>query len=123
VNWYLKVLKNYAVFNGRARRKEYWMFNLFNTIFAIILSIVEVFIGLSSVLVGFYSLALLIPSLAVLVRRLHDTGKSGWWVLISLIPIIGSIILLVFTCLDSQEGENNYGPNPKSTPSSSELTA
>ncbi|KAA0548517.1 DUF805 domain-containing protein [Bacillus sp. BGMRC 2118] len=113
MEWYLKVLKNYVGFSGRARRKEYWMFALFNAIVSILLAIVEVITGLESMLTGLYSLAVLLPSLAVGVRRLHDTGRSGWWLLISLIPIIGAIVLLVFTVSDSQEGENKYGPNPK----------
>ncbi|MBM6619150.1 DUF805 domain-containing protein [Bacillus suaedaesalsae] len=113
MEWYLKVLKNYVGFQGRARRKEYWMFTLFNVIVSIVLAIVEAITGLESMLTGLYSLAVLLPSLAVSVRRLHDTGRSGWWLLISLIPIIGAIVLLVFTVSDSQEGENQYGPNPK----------
>jgi uncharacterized membrane protein YhaH (DUF805 family) len=106
------VLKNYVGFQGRARRKEYWMFVLFSVIVSILLSIVDAIASLNSVLSGLYSLAVLLPSLAVGVRRLHDTGRSGWWLLISLIPLIGTIILLVFLCQDSQE-DNVYGPNPK----------
>jgi uncharacterized membrane protein YhaH (DUF805 family) len=112
MDWYLKVVKNYVGFYGRASRKEYWMFILFNFIFALILSIVENAIGLPYVLTTIYYLALLLPSLAVSIRRLHDTGRSGWWVLISLIPLIGSIILIVFFCLESQETKNQHGPNP-----------
>jgi uncharacterized membrane protein YhaH (DUF805 family) len=113
MQWYLNVLKNYVGFQGRARRKEYWMFFLFNLIISIVLTVVELAVGLESVLTGIYSLAILLPSIAVTARRLHDIGKSGWWMLISLVPIIGAIVLLVFTCLDSEEGENKYGPNPK----------
>jgi uncharacterized membrane protein YhaH (DUF805 family) len=113
MEWYLKVLKNYVGFQGRASRKEYWMFVLFNVIVAIVLAIVDSLANLHSLLGGLYSLAILLPSLAVGVRRLHDTGRSGWWLFISLIPLIGSIILLVFMCLDSQENDNQYGPNPK----------
>ena len=112
MEWYLKVLKNYVGFQGRARRKEYWMFTLFSIIVSVILSIVETMIGLSAVLTTLYSLAVLLPSLAVAVRRLHDTGRSGWWLLISLIPFIGAIVLLVFVCEDSKEN-NRYGSNPK----------
>jgi uncharacterized membrane protein YhaH (DUF805 family) len=107
------VLKNYVGFQGRARRKEYWMFVLFSAIISIVLSIIDAIANLSSVLSGIYSLAVFLPSLAVSVRRLHDTGRSGWWILIGLIPLIGAIILLVFTCQDSQENDNKYGPNPK----------
>jgi uncharacterized membrane protein YhaH (DUF805 family) len=113
MNWYLKVLKNYVGFEGRARRTEYWMFVLFNFLAAIVLAILEYLLGLESVLTVLYSLAILLPSLAVAVRRLHDTGRSGWWILINLVPFVGGIILLVFMCLDSQEGENEYGVNPK----------
>ena len=119
MNYYLEVLKKYAVFSGRARRKEYWMFFLFNLIITIVLAIIDNLIGTFSpqsgvgLLEGLYSLAVLLPSIAVTVRRLHDTGRSGWWILIGLIPIIGGIVLLIFMVLDSQPGENKYGPNPK----------
>jgi len=113
MEWYVKVWKNYAVFQGRARRKEYWMFFLFNLIISIVLSIVESLIGLNSVLTGLYSLAVLLPSLGVGVRRLHDSGRSGWWLLISLIPVIGTIILIVFLCQDSEANDNQHGANPK----------
>ena len=113
MEWYLKVLKNYVGFEGRARRTEYWMFVLFNIIASIILSILEWIVGLPAVLSTLYSLAVLLPSLAVTFRRLHDTGRSGWWVLIGLVPFIGAIVLIVFMCLDSEPGDNQYGPNPK----------
>lgn len=119
MNWYLEVLQKYAVFSGRARRKEYWFFVLFNIIISIVLSIVDGMIGSFNseggigLLSGIYSLAVLIPGIAVSVRRLHDTNRSGWWLLISLIPLIGAIVLLVFMVQDSQEGDNQYGPNPK----------
>lgn len=113
MEWYLKVLTNYVGFQGRARRKEYWMFVLFNIIISIVLGIIEAVIGTNQVLSFIYSLAILLPSLAVAFRRLHDTGKSGWWLLIGLIPLIGSIILLVFFCTDSDANDNQYGPNPK----------
>ena len=121
MNWYLDVLKKYAVFSGRARRKEYWMFFLFNLIITVVLILIDSLMGTFSpqaglgLLSGLYSLAVLIPSIAVTVRRLHDTGRSGWWILIGLIPIIGTIVLLIFMVLDSQPGENQYGPNPKAT--------
>jgi uncharacterized membrane protein YhaH (DUF805 family) len=113
MEWYLKVIKNYVGFEGRARRKEYWMFFLISFIINIVLLILENVGNLPSVLSGLYSLAILLPSLAVTVRRLHDTGRSAWWLLIGLIPLIGAIILIVFTCQDSQESDNQYGPNPK----------
>jgi uncharacterized membrane protein YhaH (DUF805 family) len=113
MNWYLDVLKKYAVFTGRARRKEYWMFALFNVIIAIALGIIEGIVGGPGVLGGLYGLAVLIPSIAVGVRRLHDTGRSGWWILIGLVPVIGFIVLIVFFATDGQPGTNQYGPNPK----------
>ncbi|NQX69851.1 hypothetical protein BC351_30155 [Paenibacillus ferrarius] len=113
MEWYLKVLKNYVGFSGRARRKEYWMFMLFHLIVVVILAILEAITGLKSVLTIIYSLAILLPSLALTFRRLHDTGRSAWWIFIGLIPFVGSIILIVFNCQDSQPNENQYGPNPK----------
>ncbi len=119
MNWYLEVLKKYAVFDGRARRKEYWFFVLFNVIISIVLSVVDSAIGFSTdagnvgVLGGIYSLAVLIPSIAVTVRRLHDTERSGWWFLIAFVPLVGWIILLVFTLFDGTPGPNKYGADPK----------
>jgi uncharacterized membrane protein YhaH (DUF805 family) len=121
MSWYVEVLKKYAVFEGRARRKEYWMFFLINLVITIVLIFIDSLMGTISpqaglgLLSGLYSLAVLIPSIAVTVRRLHDTGRSGWWILIALVPFIGGIVLLVFMVLDSQPGENQYGPNPKAT--------
>ena len=119
MNWYLKVLKQYADFSGRARRKEYWMFTLFNVIFAIIVIILDQVLGLTfgrlpyGILYLIYVLAVFIPGLAVAVRRLHDVGKSGWMFFIALIPLIGAIWLLVLFLTDSNPGENQYGANPK----------
>tara|TARA_B110000503_G_C7041726_1_gene368503 strand:- start:598 stop:969 length:372 start_codon:yes stop_codon:yes gene_type:complete len=119
MNWYLKVLKQYADFNGRARRKEYWMFVLFNTLFSILAMIFDNVFGIAIEGIGYgpiyllYVLAMMIPSLAVAVRRLHDVGKSGWMILISLIPIIGGIWLLVLFVTDGNPGENEHGANPK----------
>jgi uncharacterized membrane protein YhaH (DUF805 family) len=111
--WYLDVLKKYAVFNGRARRKEYWMFFLFNIIIAVVLGIVEGIVGGPGVLGALYGLAVLLPGIGVSIRRLHDTDRSGWWLLIGLVPLIGAIVLLVFFVQDSQAAENQHGPNPK----------
>ncbi|MDF2613808.1 MAG: aminopeptidase [Clostridia bacterium] len=116
---YLSVLKKYAVFNGRSRRKEYWMFVLFNFIFSIAAIIIDNLLGFSvaGLPYGFiyliYMLAVLLPGLAASVRRLHDTGKSGWWVLISLVPFIGGIWLLVLLCIEGNSGTNQYGEDPK----------
>ncbi|WP_298448895.1 DUF805 domain-containing protein [uncultured Marinobacter sp.] len=119
MNWYLQVLKKYAVFNGRARRAEYWWFVLFNIIISLALGAIDGVTGTFSpeaglgLLGGLYTLAVLLPSLAVTVRRLHDTGRSGWWFLMVFVPLIGAIVLLVFMVLDSKPGQNQYGPNPK----------
>lgn len=123
MNWYLKVLNQYSDFSGRARRTEYWMFALFNLIFAIVAMVLDNLIGstISSLPYGFiyfiYALAILIPNLAVTVRRLHDSGKSGWYIFISLIPLIGGIWLIVLLATDSEVGDNKWGPNPKTGPS------
>ncbi|KQL33090.1 hypothetical protein AN960_22060 [Bacillus sp. FJAT-25509] len=113
MEWYLKVLKNYAVFSGRARRTEYWMFFLFNAIITIILSILQSIADIDNILTGIYGLLTILPSLAVGARRLHDSGRSGWWLLLGIIPFIGTIILIIFFCLDSEEGDNRFGANPK----------
>ncbi|MET9913977.1 DUF805 domain-containing protein [Streptomyces sp. NPDC006476] len=118
MSWFLEVLKKYAVFSGRARRKEYWMYALFVGIIYVVLSVLTVATKSSafSILLGVFWLAILLPSLAVGVRRLHDTGRSGWWLLFGIVPLVGSITLLVFSCLDSEPGQNKYGPNPKEAP-------
>ncbi|HRW05364.1 MAG: DUF805 domain-containing protein [Caldilineaceae bacterium] len=122
MSWYLAVLQKYFDFSGRARRKEYWYFVLFNIIVSIILAVIDQAIGTGSMESGvgllgsLYSLAVLLPGLGVSVRRLHDTGRSGWWILINLIPLIGSIVFLVFTVSDGDPGPNQYGPSPKASP-------
>ncbi|KDN10761.1 DUF805 domain-containing protein [Gilliamella sp. Imp1-1] len=122
MNWFIDcITKNYANFNGRARRQEYWMFILFNFLLNLALTIVSmILISISTSLVSVTNIisfvawaALFIPSLAVAVRRLHDTDRSGWWILIALVPLIGAIVLLVFACSDSTPGSNQYGENPK----------
>lgn len=113
MEWYLSVLKNYAGFSGRARRQEYWMFLLFNMIIAFVLGFIEGIFGSPGIIGMLYSLAVLIPSIAVSMRRLHDTGRSGWWMLIGFIPVLGAIVLLIFFVQDSMQGENQYGPSPK----------
>ncbi len=113
MNWYFAVLQKYAVFDGRARRKEYWMFVLFHIIIAIVISLIEGSLGSPGILSTLYGLAVLLPGIGVSIRRLHDTGRSGWWVLIGLIPILGAIVLLVFMVQDGEAGENQYGQNPK----------
>ena len=123
MNWYLEALTKYADFSGRARRQEYWMFSLINVI-------ISFAVGFAAGLVGgmlglgqnavtaialIYSAAVFIPSMAVWVRRLHDTGRSGWWSLIILVPIIGAVMLLLWAVQDSEPGTNAYGKNPKTT--------
>jgi uncharacterized membrane protein YhaH (DUF805 family) len=120
MQWYLKVLRQYADFNGRARRTEFWMFTLFSAIISIVLGLLDSLLGLTFVegttsgwLGMLYALAVLLPSLGVTARRLHDTGRSGWWMLIALVPIIGGIVLIVFTATAGNVGANSYGPDPK----------
>jgi uncharacterized membrane protein YhaH (DUF805 family) len=113
MSWYMQALKKYAVFAGRARRKEFWMFFLVYALIVVVLLIVESILGLPGILSGIYSLALLIPSIAVTVRRLHDTGRTGWWWWLGFVPVIGIIVLLVFMALEGEPGQNRYGPDPK----------
>jgi uncharacterized membrane protein YhaH (DUF805 family) len=119
MNWYLAALKKYAVFAGRARRKEFWFFTLFNVLIAVVLTMIDMFTGTFDedvglgLLSGLFALAMLIPSIAVTVRRLHDTDRSGWWYLLVFLPVIGGLVILVFTLLDGTPGSNRFGPNPK----------
>jgi uncharacterized membrane protein YhaH (DUF805 family) len=111
MSWYFRVLKKYAVFQGRARRKEFWMFGLFSSIITILLVVIEAAFGIlpdtgDSVLSDIYSVAILIPSIAVGVRRMHDTDRSGWW---CIVPFVN----LYFSCLDGTSGDNRFGPDPK----------
>ncbi len=110
--WYIKCIRQFVDFKGRARRKEFWMFALVNFAVTLVISIVGSIIG-TTVLSTIYSLVILLPSLGVSVRRLHDVGKSGWYMLASLIPVIGWIWLLILAAQDSQPGDNQWGPNPK----------
>lgn len=104
---------NYANFNGRARRSEYWYFFLFYAVISIVLSALARNSSIFSFISGIFSLALLVPNLAVSIRRLHDIGRSGWYYLISFIPVVGQIIMIVWFCQDSVPGTNMYGMNPK----------
>lgn len=120
MNWYLQVMQKYAVFGGRARRSEFWYFTLITTVISYILARMDIVAhyprwedGNMGILEGTYSLLTLIPTIAVSVRRLHDIGRSGWWLLCYFIPIVGWIVLLVFHCQDSEVGHNSYGSNPK----------
>jgi uncharacterized membrane protein YhaH (DUF805 family) len=119
MHWYVDVLKKYAIFDGRARRQEYWMFFLFNVIVSIVLAGVDNVSGLTKAAGGvsplqtLYALAVLVPAIAVAVRRLHDTGRAGLWLLIVFIPCIGGLVLLVFMIMEGDRGSNAFGPDPK----------
>lgn len=115
MNWYLHVLRNYAKFDGRAHRTEYWMFVLFNFVIGLLFALIDGLLD-TKIFYTLYALAVLIPSLAVLFRRLHDTGRSGWWWLIGFVPVIGWIVLLVFTLQRGDEGTNAYGMPPSLEP-------
>ncbi|MBU5449863.1 DUF805 domain-containing protein [Acetivibrio sp. MSJd-27] len=114
MQWYLNCWKKYVDFNGRSRRKEYWMFVLFNILASIVVSIVGSLLLRKNgvILSGLYNLAVFLPSLAVLIRRLHDIGKKWYWIFISLIPLAGPIWMLVLLCTEG-EGDNEFGPDPK----------
>lgn len=117
--YYLDAFRNYATFTGRARRSAYWYFFLFNMIFTIAAMFIDNLLGttIEPLPYGYvyyiYNLAILVPNLALGTRRLHDVGRSGWMILIALIPIIGIIWLIVLLCKDSDFGSNKYGVNPK----------
>lgn len=127
MEWYLKVLRQYADFSGRARRTEYWMFQLFNmVIFLVAYAIVigaalllrngsggGAVAGIFGMLLMLYMLGVVVPSIAVSVRRLHDTDRSGWFYLLAFIPFVGAIVVLVFACQEGTRGPNSYGPDPK----------
>ena len=129
MEWYLKVMRdNYANFKGRARRKEYWMYTLIFTVLLIALMTIMFSVlsfsdetgietgpgvYLTVILVIVFLFAHFIPTIALTVRRLHDTGKSGWWYLIVLVPFLGNFVIFIFTLIDGDRGDNKYGSNPK----------
>ena len=110
--WKRVVLERYALFSGRAGRAEFWWFFLANLIVGAILSLLGRAATIFVILYALYGLALIIPSLAVSIRRLHDIGRSGWWILIGLIPIVGVIVLLIFHATAGEPLPNSYGPTP-----------
>lgn len=122
MSWYLLAIRNYAVFSGRSRRKEYWYFTLFNLLITMALAVADTLTGTFSaatgmgLLGGIYTLGVVLPSIAVLIRRLHDTDRSGWWIWIGLIPLVGTIVLLVFLVSDGTPETNRFGPSPKHAP-------
>jgi uncharacterized membrane protein YhaH (DUF805 family) len=120
MDWMLMPLRRYAEFSGRSQRKEYWMFFLFQVIVVVVLGIIEGMLGLTGMVAGAYGpltmlfwLAVLIPGIAVGIRRLHDTDRSGWWLLLAFVPLVGAIVLLVFFVSDGTHGPNRFGPDPK----------
>jgi uncharacterized membrane protein YhaH (DUF805 family) len=119
MEWYLMVLKKYVEFDGRSRRKEYWMFFLISFLVGIGCSIIDNVSGLTKAANGLsplntlYGLAVFLPGLAVSIRRLHDTGRSGWWVLIGFVPCVGWILMIIWLATDGDPGTNAYGLDPK----------
>ena len=119
MGWFILAWTRAAEFTGRSRRKEYWMFQLFNILVGVAIAMVALLIGGKAGIntfafsLGAYGLVSFVPSLSCMVRRLHDTGRSGWWYFIGFVPLIGGIVLMVFMVLDSDPDRNEYGPNPK----------
>lgn len=115
IGWWKKVmLENYANFSGRARRAEYWWAYLINIVIAVVLFIIGALLGDAGIILPvLFLLGALLPMIGSMVRRLHDTGKSGWWYFVSFVPFVGGIILLVFLATDGERGPNQYGPSPK----------
>lgn len=119
-DWMVEPLRQYAQFNGRARRKEYWWFSLFAALASIPLSVIDMLVmGADRIaavgigpFTGIFALALVIPSIAVSIRRMHDLGRSGWWLLIGLVPLIGGLVLLVWYCSRGTIGSNRFGLDP-----------
>lgn len=127
MDWMLLPLRRYADFSGRSRRKEYWMFVLGAFLAAIVAGMIDGLLGMNTMIGGVYGpltlllfLAIIVPGIAVQVRRFHDQDKSGWFVLLGLIPLIGGIVVLVFMCLDGTRGPNRFGADPKN-PSGAEV--
>ena len=119
MQWYLAAFAKYVTFEGRARRREYWTFHLVSILVVVVLAIGDGVIGTWSsdgdigLLSGLYLLGVLLPTFSVGVRRLHDIGRSGWWLLVNLVPLVGPLVILVFGVQDGTPGDNAYGPNPK----------
>ena len=112
MDFFIDAYRHYADFNGRANREKYWMFYLFYIIFYVGLLVIDRFLGTGGLLGGLFALGSFVPSIAIGARRLHDIGKSGWWQLLVLIPLIGAIILLIWFVLKGTDGDNQFGPDP-----------
>jgi uncharacterized membrane protein YhaH (DUF805 family) len=132
MGWYLQTLKRFGDFGGRSRRREFWLFILGNIVLSFVAAALDAALGLGGfttvtapgyagatyvpgIIATVVALVLLVPSLAVEVRRLHDTGRSAWWMLLLLVPLVGPIVLIVFWALEGQRGDNAHGPDPKAT--------
>lgn len=115
MEWFISALKQFTNFEGRSHRTAYWMFALFYFIFYIVAASADYLLN-TDVIVTLYGFILLLPSISIGARRLHDTGRTGWWQLIGIIPILGIIVVIVFLVQDSEPGDNSYGPNPKGQP-------
>lgn len=118
MDWYINVLRNYVGFGGRARRKEFWMFILVNIIFAFVLGVLDKMFGWQraggeGILTTIYAILVFLPSWAVQFRRLHDTDRTAWWLLLLVIPVIGWLVIILFSCQDGTPGENRFGSDPK----------
>lgn len=119
MNYFLDALKNYATFSGRATRQQYWMYILFYIVFYFVAVMLDITLGqfdkekMSGFISTVYTFGLLLPTIAILARRLHDIGRSSWWILLIVIPVIGSLVILIFTLMDSQKDENKYGVSLK----------
>lgn len=119
MNYFLDALKNYVNFTGRATRQQYWMYILFYILFYFIAVMLDINLGqfdeeeMTGFISTIYTFGLLLPTIAILARRLHDIGRSSWWILLILIPVAGSLVILIFTLIDSQKGENEYGMSLK----------
>lgn len=116
MRWYLKALRQYADFNGRAQRAEFWMFTLISTVISLVLAVLDHLLGLGGRLPSLYGLLVLLPSLAVTARRLHDIGRSGWWMFLGLVPVVGWVITIVWYATDGTPQPNIWGANPKLEP-------
>lgn len=129
MHWYFRVLKNYVGFSGRARRKEYWYFMLFYVLSLVLAVVFDLFTGTFEDAIGLgwvsgaHFVATLLPALAVSVRRLHDIGRSGWWLLLEFVPLVGAAILLVLAIFNGQSGPNAFGPDPKGSDSTKRLAS